>query len=357
MKIWMPDRIINRHVGGNTTYARSIRDGLQENNIKTEAIPSSSAPQKTILKENLFATSGLYRKKLGYDEKKDITHWVADTGSLVKSKAKTVATVHGVASHHASGIRNSRAEFIWRKRVARAIQTSDRLITVSHSSAVDISEVFSVDIEKIDVIHHGIDNKFFDFDFSLLEQSSISKKVLEATQKPYILYLGNIEPRKNIGPLIRAIKNTPNLKEVHLVIAGKPAWDFKEVMSLIEETPNVTHLGFVSDEERLYLMRNTDLFVFPSLYEGFGFPVLEALATGAPVLCSDKGALKEVLGPSLVLESITEGGIAEGLEQALGNSDKNKLHFQEAGPKWARKFTWENSVNKHIKIYEDLSKQ
>lgn len=355
MKVWMPSRILDRHVGGNTTYARSIRDGLLSHDVETLAIPSLSSASANAIAETHFAINPIYRSRLGYSPE-DVVHWVADTGALLPTSVNSVVTVHGVASHHASGIRNPRAEFIWRSRVKRAIHTSDRVITVSNSSARDISEVFDYDIENISVIHHGIDKRFFNSDFDSLVENAKNPDVLNLLDQDYVLYLGNIEPRKNIGSLIDAFRNNPELRNLKLIIAGKPAWDFVDVMQKIDQTPNVVHLGFVSDNERLILMRNTNLFVFPSLYEGFGFPVLEALAVGAPVLCSDKGALAEVLGPSITLENLDSDTIGAAIVNSLEKSGELIEKFRKAGPEWARQFNWETSVAKHLEIYREISR-
>lgn len=341
MKIYMPSRIVDGQVGGNTTYARNIRKGLRAEGHQVESIPAGKHPVLTMLHETTF---GL-KKPQGANE---LIHYVADTGPLLSPRFPSVVTVHGIASRWIEVARSKQADYIWRTRVQKAIDLTDAVITVSQSSARDVAAVFGVEESKITVIPHGIDHQKFE----LAEE--LSEEVKQQLDRPYILYLGNIEPRKNLVALIKAFAS----KEVQdlgydLVIAGKPAWDFEETMQMISDTPHVKHLGFVSDEDRRALMQQCALFVFPSLYEGFGFPVLEALSAGAVVLCSDRGSLAEVAGPAIRLESCEPEGIEKGLILAL-TDEKLRESCLAQGRDWSRSFNWETSVQAHINVYRKI---
>src|SRR4051794_21183495 len=159
----------------------------------------------------------------------------------------------------------------------------------SQSSARDVAEVFGVSAADISVISHGIDT---DYGVAHAEDAP-TEKVERVRPGEYILYIGNIEPRKNLDALLDAYARLKrrNAGLPPLVLAGRPAWNYKHVLKKIEQAgPSVLWLGFVSQAEKIWLLRNCALFVFPSLYEGFGFPVLEALACGAPVLCTEAGS-------------------------------------------------------------------
>lgn len=337
-RVSFPSRILSRHVGGNTTYAREIAKGLERRGVEISQLGSSKRAALTALGETwqgltLPATPGF------------VLHYSADTGPLLPTRAPSVVTVHGVASRWITTARSAGQERIWRTRVQRAIQSTDAVITVSESSADDIAEVFGVDPSRITTIHHGIDTEYFSRRRGLTDRL----KHLQAT--PYVLYLGNIEPRKNLVELVRAFALSP-LKElgVKLVIAGKPAWNAAESMAAIQSA-GVEQLGFVDDDERVALMQHATLFAFPSLYEGFGFPVLEALAAGTAVICSDRGSLKEVAGPSLLLENTDAESIARGIAEALGSS-QTLDRVRRAGPAWAGRFSWDASVEAHAEVYE-----
>lgn len=341
MKIYMPGRIVDGQVGGNTTYARNIRMGLRRRGHVVESIPAIAHPVLNMLNETKFGFSKP-------SQQNELIHYVADTGPLLKANYPSVVTVHGIASRWIDVARSKRADYVWKTRVRKAIELSDAIITVSNSSADDIAAVYNVDKDKINVIPHGIDFDLF------ATPSSLSAETQARIDKPYVLYLGNIEPRKNLVELVKAFQSEEIKKTgLELIIAGKPAWDFDETMQEIQRTPNVKHLGFVSDDDRRALMQNCELFIFPSLYEGFGFPVLEALAAGAVVLSSDRGSLKEVAGPALTLESLDAEGIKVGIIKAIEDEDSRKSCLLE-GAAWAQQFSWDKSVEEHIKVYKEI---
>ncbi|KNX36183.1 glycosyltransferase family 4 protein [Luteipulveratus halotolerans] len=340
MKVLFPDRIVSRHVGGNTTYARALRDGLHAHGHTTGLIPSHGHPALTMLGESLH---GLRR----HDDS-TVLHYSADTGPLLRTRGRSVATVHGVASRWIDVARTPRQEAVWRGRVRRAISSTDRLITVSHSAARDIAEVFDVPADEIVVIHHGIDQDAF------ATARTVSAEVEARLPDQFLLYVGNIEPRKNLVELIGAVETLRRRGSgLPLVIAGRPAWNFAETMSRIEASPDVVHLGFVSDGDRAALMQRCTAFVFPSLYEGFGFPVLEAMAAGAPVITSPRGSLAEVAGPSWQTDRLDAVGIAAAVEDALGDTVW-LADAAERGRTWATQFSWETSIARHVDVYESL---
>jgi glycosyltransferase involved in cell wall biosynthesis len=234
--------------------------------------------------------------------------------------------------------------------VASAISNTQRVITVSESSADDIADVFDVPRDSITVIPHGIDSGIFD------GQSSLSPELQDKLPQDFALYLGNVEPRKNLVSLIQAIDALASgTTAIPLVISGRPAWNYEESMKAIEDSPNVIYLGFVSDDDRRALMQRCKVFLFPSLYEGFGFPVLEAMAAGAPVLTTDRGSLAEVRGPARLIEGTDSDSIAAAINGALVDN-----HWLEAAPaagrKWSGKFSWDRSVDAHVQVYRELLK-
>ncbi|MFJ6158854.1 glycosyltransferase family 4 protein [Pseudarthrobacter sp. NPDC092202] len=280
-------------------------------------------------------------------EPEAVIHFVADTGPLLKPRAPSVVTVHGVASRWISTARNRVQESIWRARVGAAIRLSDRVITVSQSSADDIADVFDVSRDAISVIPHGIARSKFS------SGSNVSAELESMLPQEFILYLGNIEPRKNLIQLVRAVEENDALPI--LVIAGKPAWNYTESMDIISRARRTRYIGFVSDADRAALMKRCAAFVFPSLYEGFGFPVLEAMAAGAPVITTDRGSLKEVAGPARILEGTDNEAIGAGIEAAL-NDERWMRSAPSAGQAWAGSFSWEESVKQHINVYREVMK-
>lgn len=344
MRIAMPGRIVNRHVGGNTTYARRVAAGLKARGHDVVTMPSGARPQITLLRETAYGLNPMHRGT--------VCHYVADTGPLVKTRLPSVVTVHGIASRWTKVARTARQEAVWRYRVKRAIASTDALITVSHSSARDVAAEFGVEESMIHVIPHGIDVDRFATPASLSAETDTWP-----LPENFVLYLGNIEPRKNLDNLVQAFQSD-ELRSlgIPLVIAGKPAWNYAETMREIERAHNVIHLGFVSDQDRVALMQRCSLFVFPSHYEGFGFPVLEAMAAGAVVACSSRGSLDEVAGPAIRMEDLTSEGVAAAVLCALVNDDA-RAHCKDNGILWTQGFSWENSISEHIDVYRQVAKR
>ena len=156
--------------------------------------------------------------------------------------------------------------------------------------------------------------------------------------------------------LVKAYKLSKlNADGVSLVVVGRPAWNYQEILEQISSTAGVTWLGFVSEEEKIALMQAAELFVFPSLYEGFGFPVLEAMAAGTPVICSDRGSLSEVAGPARRFEGLEAETIADGLRDALAD-EAWRENVVDLGREWAKSFSWDASVESHLRIYRKLAR-
>lgn len=336
----MPARILEKHVGGNTTYARSLEREFSAQGVIVERFGIADNPYKNIVAETAVG--------LRTNTECSVLHYVADTGPVVKTRKPSVVTVHGIASHSVQSIRSPLMERVWRTRVGRAIKSCDRVITVSNSSARDIEEVFSYPREKITVIPHGLNIP----DVNDLDASDSVKEIVMKSQD-YILYVGNLEPRKNLVNLIRAMEDR-RLSDYRLVIAGRPAWDYEPIIRAIDSSSSVDYLGFVTDADRDYLMKKCKLFAFPSLYEGFGFPVLEAMATGTPVICSDRGSLAEVGGPALRFTGLESDAIATDLYTALASGSELERVGVE-GPRWAEKFSWKASADAHLSLYRELT--
>ena len=341
MKVFFPQRVIDRHVGGNTTYARQLELGLTRAGVATGRIPASTSAARTALLETWYGMAS--RHPAG-----DVLHYSADTGPLLAPRTPSVVTVHGVASRWISTARTTRQEATWRLRVRAAIRSCDEVITVSHSSAHDVAEVFDVPHERIRVIHHGIDR-------APPVESAMSSGLRDQVPEAYLLYVGNIEPRKNLVALVGAMER-PEVKALGLplVVAGKPAWNVEDSMAAINGSSSTIYLGFVSDDDRQHLMRECTAFVFPSLYEGFGFPVLEAMAAGTPVITSGRGSLAEVAGPAYRLDELSPEGIASGIADALGSPDELAASVQ-SGKSWVEQFSWDKSVAAHLEVYRAVT--
>jgi glycosyltransferase involved in cell wall biosynthesis len=230
-----------------------------------------------------------------------------------------------------------------------AITKSDKIITISESSKKDILKFYpKIKEEKIKVIYHGFDEELFkkknDGDNENLRSIHTKYKIPDTK---YLLYVGAVQPRKNLEVLIEAferIKNNEKYKDLKLVLAGEKAWLWKDVFKRINDSPNKSDIitpGKIKFEDLGHLMRGAEIFCFPSLYEGFGLPILEAFSAQVPVICANNSSLPEVAGDAaLYFEGHDSQELAQNIKSIL-EDDALKNNLIQKGVIQAQKFSWE----------------
>jgi len=268
----------------------------------------------------------------------------------IKTK-KLITTVHDFSFIlHKEYHPKERIEYI-DKYFTKNIIKSDMIITGSHFTKNEILQRLDFKEEQIEVIYHGIDHNLFQV------YSNEDLKVDFELPKKFILSVGSIEPRKNLIGLLEAYSalSLEIKKEYKLVIAGFKGWENKEIMALIEKNQeNIHYLGFISDKELSIVYNLASLFVFPSFYEGFGLPVLEAMACGTPVVCSDSSSIPEVGGDAVVYcDPNNTDDISNKMVQVLNDTELQKS-MKVSGIKRAKEFTWEKSALQHIKVFQKV---
>jgi glycosyltransferase involved in cell wall biosynthesis len=174
--------------------------------------------------------------------------------------------------------------------------------------------------------------------------------------KPYVLFIGTIEPRKNLIRVIQAFeKIAPRFPDHLFILAGKLGWDFDPILQAIATSPfreRIRRMGYISDDNKRIILAGGDVLVYPSLYEGFGLPVLEAMAAGIPVVTSDVSSLPEVAGKAALLvdpESVEQ--LAAAMERLLSCPDLAKK-MTALGLERARMFSWKNMAQETYKAYQ-----
>lgn len=238
-----------------------------------------------------------------------------------------------------------------------ATHRADRILTVSESSKRDILRFFPVKPEKISVIHNAIDEQF-----RVSPTEDAIERVRERYQltNPFVLYVGNVKPHKNVERLIEAFallrrKATNGLK---LVIIGDEISRFQTLRRAVHRHKlhkHVRFLGFVPDDTLSVLYRLAGVFVFPSLYEGFGLPPLEAMACGAPVITSNVSSLPEVVGDAaLLVDPYSSEAIADAMRRVLTDSTLSSC-LRAKGLARAQDFSWERSVARTLDIYREVA--
>ena len=228
---------------------------------------------------------------------------------------------------------------------------SDLIVVPSHSTKQDLINGFGVPTEKIQVVPHGR-NEFYR-PIPALEVQSITKKYID---KPFVLFSGVIEPRKNLTNLLLAFAQIRKRREVALLLAGDFGWQYESIIQLPRRLGlrDVYFTGYVPAEDLRGLYNGAEVFVYPSLYEGFGFPPLEAMACGLPMVLSNVSSLPEVGGEAaMYVDPQTVESIVEGTLRVLEDTQLRQLMSQR-GIERSKQFSWGTTAAQMITFYEDV---
>jgi glycosyltransferase involved in cell wall biosynthesis len=230
-----------------------------------------------------------------------------------------------------------------------AARAATRVVTGSQASAAAIAASCGVAPERIAVTPYGVEPRFRPLarDERLLERLGI--------RGPYVLCVGTLEPRKNLRGVIAAMGLLRRDHPEHaLVVTGGRGWRTRELDAAVAASrANVIATGFVSDDELVALYSAADCFAYPSFLEGFGFPVLEAMACGAPVVTSDRSSLPEVAGDAAVLvDPHRAEAIAAGIASVLGSAERGR-DLRSRGVERSARFSWEATARATVEVYRD----
>lgn len=291
----------------------------------------------------------------------DVLFFPNITFSSVSRKTPYVLTFHDLSFELFPNFFNPYRR-IWHFLInpRKKAEQAAKIITVSQSTAEDIKELYKVSGKKIYPILLGLSPLFK----NIVDSKPVRKLIEERYQLPrgpFILYLGTIEPRKNIPNLIKAFNLfKKRVGSPHsLVIAGAIGWSYGKVFSETESSPyqkNVFFPGPIKNEDRPALYKMADLFVFPSFFEGFGLPPLEAMAAGTPVICSANTSLLEIFGNhALIINPYDSGELAWAMEQAI-NDRALSQSLRNKGKKFAQKFSWEKAARETLAVLHEATK-
>ncbi|MDP3900228.1 MAG: glycosyltransferase family 1 protein [bacterium] len=274
----------------------------------------------------------------------------------LNDNTKKIITIHDLSFLHFKHFFASRQNF-WHRNinVGKMLKKFDKIIAVSQNTKQDIIDLCNIPEKRIEVIYSGISQEFTKI--SDQEKLDIIREKYKLPEK-FILYLGNLEPRKNIEGIIEAYgqyrENNDTFAKYDLVIAGGQSWKYR---SIYETTKNnaywrdIHFLNYIDRKDKVGLYNLASLFLFPSFYEGFGFPPLEAAACGTPVIASNTSSLPEILQDAAILVNpyhIEE--IANSIAEVLNNENLKSLLIQK-GIERAKKFTWEKCARAVINTF------
>jgi alpha-1,3-rhamnosyl/mannosyltransferase len=235
-----------------------------------------------------------------------------------------------------------------------AIKRADHVITASSASRTYLKEYFNLADSDVSLVPDGVDGSFYCRRESTEIEAVLRKYSIDA---PHILWLGSCMPHKNIEALIEAFAMLPGelSSRYRLTLAGRQVGRYwRKINRKIENAglrDRINLPGFIDDEDVPALFSSAELFCFPSLYEGFGLPPLEAMACGTPVLCSNLTSLPEVVGDAGQLTGPSAGAISAGIERMLSDPDLRKEHSGK-GLERSRLFTWDKTAELTLEIYD-----
>jgi len=285
-------------------------------------------------------------------EKPDILFMPMHSLPFLRSKkTKTVVTIHDLAfkffPDHFPKKDLRRLNFF----TDYAVKNADKIIAISNSTKNDLLKMYpKIKEEKIKVIYHGYDKKLFHENISEEEIKKIKKRYM-LHGSCYMIFVGTIQPRKNIETLLEAFKilrRKEAHKNLNLVIAGSEGWLAEPIVEKIKNIPGAIMTGKFETKDLPSLIAGATAFVLPSLYEGFGLPILEAMACGTPVVVADNSSLGEIVGSSgLMFQAKNIEQLAQSLQSILEDNHL-KSALREKGLERVKSFSWEKCAKETL---------
>jgi glycosyltransferase involved in cell wall biosynthesis len=274
---------------------------------------------------------------------------------------KSVVTIHDVIHLMFPQYLPGRLAYAYaRGQLWTAAHRSDRILTVSETSKLDILRRFRINADKITVVYNAIDERLLT---PPAEDDFERVRARYQLKNPFALYVGNIKPHKNLARLIDAfhlVRQRPGFESLQLVIIGDEISKYQSLRRAVHQYKLhkfVRFFGFVSPDTLGVLYRLASVFVFPSLYEGFGLPPLEAMYCGTPVVTSNVSSLPEVVSDAAVLvDPYDSQSIADGILRTL-EDEYLRTTLRERGTARAREFSWERSVQRIHEVYQEVLAQ
>ena len=283
----------------------------------------------------------------------DLTH--SPTPLPLPTRGKRIITVHDLFFLDFPRMTDKEAGRVFARRLENSVQDADGIVAVSHHTKRQLSEKFILNGEKIRVIHHGI---------SLEEWEGGGREDLERTKTSldlpadFLLFVGAHEPRKNLPNLIKTLKIVHDRhRKIPLVLVGRKGLDSDNIRRTIQKLNLgtwVKTVGYVDEKELKNVYRLASVFVFPSLWEGFGIPLLEAMASRLPIVASRSSALPEIAEDAAVYVAPGDPeDMADQIIRVLEDEDLQK-NLVSAGEKRVRDFTWEKAAGESLDFYNSV---
>src|SRR3989344_5320863 len=278
---------------------------------------------------------------------------------ISKPGLKTVMTVHDLGAEYLPKMYQLKQQLYLKYITRYQLTSATKLIAVSKATKMDIIKKVGINPKKVEVVYEGYDNKLF---------KPVKSDTQVSSLMPFFLFVGTIQPRKNLARLIQAFalfvnRDSLNSNEkrktkngFRLLIVGSKGWASSEIYMLPKKLGiegRVKFLGYVPDKDMPALYSNALALVFPSLFEGFGLPILEAQASGCPVITSNTSSMPEVAGKGAILvDPYSTSDIVKGMSDILNKEIRDKL--TKAGFENIKRFSWEKCAKETLSVLEEI---
>ncbi len=372
MRIGLEGRVLTPRIGGIGRYAINLLEALALSAPKPEDLELVifTAPQthrhflrgsqvracerfrrikSTLLRSSVLLPAGMMLEHL------DLFHGLDQSGiPLFLKMGKYIVTIHDVIPMVLPWAFPFKHRLVLATTLARIRRQAEMVIVPSTAAADDVVRYLRVDRQRIIVIPMGVEARFRPVEEPV---PTPAWRRRYGVPERYILFVGTLEPRKNVTTLLRAfamLRSDRAQDELKLVVAGGRGWgseDFSATTAALGLGDHVRFTGFVDDDDLPALYRGAALFVYPSLYEGFGLPVLEAMACGTPVITSNRSSLPEVAGDAALLVDPTQPEALAAAMTSLLQDGEQRQALCARGLVRAREFTWDAVAEKTLAVY------
>ncbi len=268
-----------------------------------------------------------------------------------RSSCKRILTIHDMAwTKYPDAVQGPMLRIL--SSLADQVHSSDRVLVVSEATKQDLIRYCRVDSQKVRVIYNGVSERFHPLSGSL---EAVRERY--GLPKRFVLFVGTVEPRKNLARLVEAFNHAAGRIEQSLVVVGAKGWKTSPIYQEISRSPvrdRIHVAGFVPDEDLPAVYNLADAFMYPSLYEGFGIPVVEAMACGIPVVTSDVSSLPEVAGDAaLLVDPLDTARLAEAMERIV-HDHAMRAALRAKGLERAKRFSWDASAAQVVQCFREL---
>lgn len=354
MKIGIDAHMLGDHSGGNESYYTNILNNMKRQEtdeiiifVKKGIDASAYASKFKIVEfreKNAFKRNFFELPRLCREYQLDLLHTQYFIPFI--RPCPVVCTIHDICFEHYNNIFTKKEYYTQKILIPYAARHSKYIFTVSNHAKSDIIEHYHVPKERVVVTYNAVNSNFRELENDELDSAGLRNKY--GIAKDYILSVGNLQPRKNLVRLIKAFRilKAKQPCEEQLVIVGKKAWMYNDIIKeALKDNADVIFTDYVDEQDLVRLYNDAKCFVYPSFFEGFGIPPLEAMACGTVVAAANTTSLPEVVGDAgLYFDPFNENAIAESIELLL-KDEKLRHELKEKSKEQVNKFSWSKSAD------------